>query len=498
MSHIRPANNSLLDLFDKDSTKSICHDMSPADVSRASNRRLRTVDELNRDCENNWAPRMCVDDNLTRPLVSFQANKKRAVYRLFKYKEAFSAQLVEYLLSKCGISSGILLDPFAGSGTALFTASALGIETEGIELLAIGQEIIRARQIIEWDITPGDVSRLKYWRDKMPWHRTNSGKSINELKITRGAYPVETITKMGQFLAAVEQEQERIKILLRFALLCVLESISFTRKDGQYLRWDHRSGRRQGKTTFEKGKIMAFDKAICDKLHEIVSDLRESDKTANLFAEPQTKGKVILRSGSCLEVLPMLDDDHYDCLITSPPYCNRYDYTRTYALELALLDIDEAGLRNLRQNMLSCTVENRDKDLMSINSRWKRAITSVNNQELLQSILLYLDEQKQLNLLNNKGIPRMLRGYFYEMGCVIHECARVLKSGAPLIMVNDNVRYAGVSIPVDIILSTIAEELGFYCEHILVLLNGKGNSSQQMGKHGRDPLRKCVYIWRKV
>jgi len=46
--------------------------------------------------------------------------------------------------------------------------------------------------------------------------------------------------------------------------------------------------------------------------------------------------------------------------MTSPPYCNRYDYTRTYALELALLGIDEQGLLRLRQEMLSCTVENRN------------------------------------------------------------------------------------------------------------------------------------------
>ena len=64
-------------------------------------------------------------------------------------------------------------------------------------------------------------------------------------------------------------------------------------------------------------------------------------------------------------------------------------------------------------------------------------------------------------------------------------------------MVNDNVRYAGVSISVDIILSEIAEQLGFAAERILVLPNGKGNSSQQMGAHGREALRKCVYLWRK-
>jgi len=31
-----------------------------------------------------------------------------------------------------------------------------------------------------------------------------------------------------------------------------------------------------------------------------------------------------------------------------------------------------------------------------------------------------------------------------------------------------------------------------------VLPNGKGNSSQQMGEHGREELRKCVYVWRKA
>jgi hypothetical protein len=64
-------------------------------------------------------------------------------------------------------------------------------------------------------------------------------------------------------------------------------------------------------------------------------------------------------------------------------------------------------------------------------------------------------------------------------------------------MVNDNVRYAGASISVDMILSDIAEKLGFSVENILVLPDGKGNSSQQMGEHGHDPLRKCVYVWRK-
>ncbi len=184
-------------------------------------------------------------------------------------------------------------------------------------------------------------------------------------------------------------------------------------------------------------------------------------------------------------------------IVTSPPYCNRYDYTRTYALELALLGADERVVSQLRQDMLSCTVENRAKDLLKINPLWTDAIVAADQQPLLQAILAYLDSQRSSGALNNNGIPRMVKGYFYEMACIIAESARVLKTNAPLLMVNDNVRYAGASISVDLILSAIAERLGFRVEQILVLPNGKGNSSQQMGEHGRESLSKCVYVWRK-
>ena len=65
-------------------------------------------------------------------------------------------------------------------------------------------------------------------------------------------------------------------------------------------------------------------------------------------------------------------------------------------------------------------------------------------------------------------------------------------------MVNDNVQYHGEEIPVDLILSDFAEQSGFRCEAIWTLTRGKGNSSQQMGRFGRQELRKCVYHWVKV
>jgi DNA modification methylase len=473
------------------------HKINVKVVSPPEKRGLYEIEALSTEIEAAYRAQLETDASLSRGLVSFQANKSRSVYRWYKFKEAFSASLVEVLLERYGIKKGILLDPFAGSGTSLFASSNYGLSAEGIELLPIGQRIIDTKKLIDSGLTKSELDTLRKWSLSAPWRRSTGRKEIPELRITKGAYSAETVTSFEKFLYAIDAEGPRVASVLFFALLCILEVISFTRKDGQYLRWDHRSGRRQGNRPFNKGKIPSFDEAMSEKLVDIVSDLAGEGLKADLFEKSSTHGNVILQAGSCLDILPTLPGSHYDCIITSPPYCNRYDYTRTYALELALLGVDELTLRRLRQEMLSCTVENRGKDLIGMNARWANAIAATDGQKLFQKIMHYLNDQKDDGSLNNDGIPRMVKGYFYEMACVISECARVLKPGAPIIMVNDNVRYAGASIPVDLILSDIASELGLLVEKILVLPNGKGNSSQQMGEHGRDRLRKCVYVWRK-
>ncbi len=309
-----------------------------------------------------------------------------------------------------------------------------------------------------------------------------------------------------------------IRTLLLYAAFCILEDISYTRKDGQYLRWDARSGRSQGKNTFNKGAILTFHDAIGRKLKQIVLDLESFSITQKeLFDDslvPQSaivktsysqNSKPILYQGSCLEILPKMQASSIDFVLTSPPYVNRYDYTRTYALELVFLGCTEEQVKQLRQAMLSCTVENQDKraqleqyyavigrkqDFLEIDSVFQQ-------QAALQEVLKILEAYREEGKLNNANIVRMVRHYFYEMCFVIYELARILKPGGMVAMVNDNVRYAGEEVPVDLILSDMAESFGLTTQHIWTLGRGKGNSSQQMGNHGRSELRKCVYIWEK-
>jgi hypothetical protein len=113
-------------------------------------------------------------------------------------------------------------------------------------------------------------------------------------------------------------------------------------------------------------------------------------------------------------------------------------------------------------------------------------------------VLGLLRDAKDAGELNNSNIPGMVENYFFEMNLVIRQLARVLAPGGRVVMVNDNVQYHGEEVPVDLILSDLAVSAGLSVDAIWVLSKGKGNSSQQMGTHGRRELRKCVYVWHKA
>lgn len=258
-----------------------------------------------------------------------------------------------------------------------------------------------------------------------------------------------------------------------------------------------------GKKTFDKGRIYSLDEAILRKLNQIAADIEGHEVEPSLFdplIDCPNAGKIEVKVGSCLDIIPRMERESVSGLITSPPYCNRYDYTRTYALELAMLNVGEDGIRRLRQAMLSCTVENKDKHDLAQKfgtETFDAALRAFDSQTILSLILEYLDACRIDRTINNPGIVRMVKNYFFEMALLIFASAKVLKPGAPFVMVNDNVRYQGAHVPVDLILSDIAKQAGFTVESIWVLPKGKGNSSQQMGRHGRQEIRKCVYVWRK-
>ena len=391
-----------------------------------------------------------------------------------------------------------VLDPFAGAGTTLTVASALGWSSIGVELLPIGIAAAAARRTAALM----DSARFERWVDqavRMPFDEPASTSfHFKHLPITRGAFPEPTEHSLAAYMEFVQRiDDPDIQLLFRFACLAILEEISFTRKDGQYLRWDSRA-RRKAKSAFRKGEILDFVPALTSKLRQMLEDLRR-------VHAPVTTAPFHLIQGSCLDELPHMPQHSVDVVVTSPPYANRYDYTRTYALELAFLGLGPEEVKSLRQTLLSCTVENKGKYRQLFQQYlargnehfFREAEQAFDEQDALHEVLTILNHARDRGELNNGNIPRLVHNYFFEMNFVVRELARILKPNGKVFMVNDNVRYFGEELPVDLILSDFAARAGLYVDAIRCLPTGKGNSSQQMGTHGKNELRKCVYCWSK-
>ena len=304
------------------------------------------------------------------------------------------------------------------------------------------------------------------------------------------------------------------KNLLTLCIINSLERCSYTAKSGQYLGWDCRSkkvqeankaraskGQKLLPSKYVRAEILDSKETILDELTHVLADIELIQKNAI----DTVQSEIHFVPGSALYELPLAEENKLKGVITSPPYCNRYDYTRTYALELAYLGLDEIGVKKMRQELLSCTVESKSKieDLKVFYSsigqseRFDCIYTTIKENKAFSEVLAALAKRKDNGDLNNNGVIRMTEGYFTELAFIYAELYRVCKSGAAVAFVNDNVRYGGEVIPVDFLSSAFAEQFGFKIKTIYTLKQQKGNSSQQMAKFGRVALRKGITVWTK-
>ena len=481
------------------------------DLSRKSFSHQNVAAESARlDLERHYAFLLEETTQFNRKLVSFQASKDEILHGWLKYREGFSPRLVDTLLDEFGVQPGDhILEPFAGSATTLLVAMMRGIDATGIELLPHCHLAWQAKsRIAEYSVD--ELRQVARQAAIMPVPLTSL--TFPHLAITAGAFSEEAENDLMALADWIETTpiSEEARNLCRLVLTSILESISFTRKDGQFLRWDRRSSKMQernrrraaqGKKAIagiDKGMLPNARDAFVAALQNVIRDIQILQKK-NFPASEQT-----LLEGNALYILSTLASEQFSGVITSPPYANRYDYTRTYALELAYLGVQER-IFDLRQDLLSCTVENRSKmkalrrhyEEIGRNKRFEEIVSVLERNAVLHEVNQALQLRQEREEINNRGVLTMIENYFSELTFIFAELFRVCRSGAHVAFVNDNVRYAGEIIPVDLLSTNLAEQLGFEPLKVYVLPQRKGNSSQQMGKYGRVALRKSITIWRK-
>ena len=468
------------------------------------------------ELEKKYLPITEVAEKFNRQSVSYQLSKRDCIHSWLKYKEGFSADLVEMLIDEMGIKSGdTIFDPFLGSGTTSFVAQTLGINSLGFDVLPMTVVAMNAKS----NVSKYSISELKEFLAFISSaNRPNTyDKRVKYISITSSAYPEETEHDIPYFSELIEQSNYSTKVK-DLGLLCILNSLersSYTAKDGQYLRWDERSkkvieanalriaaGKKPFRVVLNKGELPSLQHLLIEELKKAIRDIEFlQNNIPTLGLQVSTNYKQC----SSLTELPLLADECINGVITSPPYCNRYDYTRIYALELAYLGLGEKEIRQARQDLLSCTVESKSKleflrdyyTTLNRETDYKKVVEIISSNAAIKEVISALEFRSDNGDVNNKNVIKMVKGYFVELAFIYYELFRICKNGSSVAFVNDNVRYAGEVIPVDFISTEIARQIGFKPLKIYTLKQQKGNSSQQMKKFGRVPLRKSITIWIK-
>ena len=401
-----------------------------------------------------------------RSKISYVVNKSLPLLRLFRYKEAFSLSFVQQIINELKLSSSdLVLDPFCGMGTTLLASGLHNISSIGIDSSPLAVFISNTLPLL-LTIEPSHL-RETYQQLISRLEKQPLAPIAEDVPIIKIAFPPDILTTLHKLKSGIDNLDTPIRDVMTLLFLSILEGCSYTSKDGQFLRLNRRKN------------IVEPIKLLENKIYEAEKDLYLVEQ---LGWRRKWRAPIIMQcdarqmSQYLLHISPT-------AIITSPPYANRYDYTRSYTLELCFGFVrNYEELKALRSDMLRSHIE------VSVSP------DEHPNHYVVQEIIKSL-EQRCSNL-NNPRIPIMLKGYFIDMELVIKEFARILAPNSHVVMVVGNVRYDGETIPVDTILCDIAESVGFNVKAIWIA-RYKGNSSQQMKKYGRMPVRESVLIWQK-
>ena len=396
-------------------------------------------------------------------LVSYVGNKNVPFLRIYRYKEAFAFDFVMDFLRRFGSDSDdYVFDPFSGLGTTMFTSMICGIPSVGIDKLPIAYFTSKTLPLL---LLLKENELKEIWTSLTPKiQRSEPADVALDIPILKVAFDEQTLLTLRKLKSAIDDLSNPYRDIFLLLFFSILEECSFTSKDGQFLRLKR-----------NKKPSSPID-AMNRKIAQVEEDVR---RMKLLSSDRNEKFMPEVYLGDTRDLSDITFKKRPTVIITSPPYANRYDYTRTYALELCFHFVQNfEELKAIRFGILRSHIESRIRK------------DEAPPHQVIKEVVEILGRKK----LNNPKIPSMITTYFIDMQKVIREWFKVLASSAEVAMVVDNVRFEGELIPVDLVLSEMAEEAGFGVKEIIVA-RYKGNSSQQMKKYGRVPVRESIVVW---
>jgi len=388
----------------------------------------------------------------------------REFHDWYRFVLSYPPQLVRKYINEFGLTSDdILLDPFCGTGTTLVEAKLQNIPSIGIE----ANNFVHFASAVKtnWDI---DSTVLMEFANIIKYN------TLADFNI-QGIHDYGFNSEPNIELRSLNAEQQKLILQNSISPLPLHKSLVLLDQIKKYQN-----------TIFHKYFILAFGNSLVYQISNLrfgpevgVGKIKhDAAVVANWFAQMQkicsdlqlSKGKCLAKSESILSdsrnLKDLLNGRKISAVITSPPYPNEKDYTRTTRLESVLLGFinSKEELRALKKSLLRSNTRGIYKG--DSDDDYVKGFPEI--QRIADNI-----ENRRIELGKTSGFERLYhkvtRLYFGGMARHLIELQSVLKPGARLAyVVGDQASYLRIMIPTGKLIADIAESLGYELERIEV------------------------------
>ncbi len=391
----------------------------------------------------------------------------RPAHDWYRFVLSFPPHLVRTYLADFGLRRGQrVLDPFCGTGTTLVECKKLGIGSVGVEANPVAHFASRVK--VDW--TPSPDGFLRHAATAA----TAAAAKLHDEGLADTCSPSERPGNSPQAaLRTLAPEQQKLLLAGSISPLplhktCVLLDVL----------------REAPSEVYGRHALLALAKALVGSIGNLhfgpevgVAQAKEDAPVIAPWYKAVRGMADDLRVLQCLRDTPavvhradsrsltqVIEPGSIDAVITSPPYPNEKDYTRTTRLESVLLGFihTKADLQDLKRGLVRSNtrgVYQGDRDDQFIASNRKV-------QALAAAI-----EARRLELGKTSGFERLYarvtKLYFGGMARHLAELRPVLRPGAHLAyVVGDQASYLRVLIRTGQLLGEIAESLGYELRRI--------------------------------
>jgi len=382
----------------------------------------------------------------------------REFHDWYRFVLSYPPQLVRKYILDFGLTSNdLLLDPFCGTGTTLVEAKLQNIPSIGIEANSFVHFASSVK--INWSIDSTELLKIAI---KI---KQNALKELAKQNITD--IPAQNTDAIFN-LKKLNPEQE--KIILKNSIspiplhkcLVLLEEINKFKKSDffKYLKIAFGNALVYKFSNLRFGPEVGVGK-IKDDTIVVETWFTQMEKICNDLSLVQNKdfapSEAIFSDSRNLKEL--LNGKQISAVITSPPYPNEKDYTRTTRLESVILGFinSKEELRKLKKTLLrsnSRGIYKGDDD-----DKYVKGFTEI------QSIAVEI-EKRRLELGKTSGFEKLYHKvttlYFGGIAKHLIELQSILKPGAQLAyVVGDQASFLRIMIPTGKLIAEIAETLGY-------------------------------------